>query len=146
MASWAAAVLECTRGRSDMTLICRRLDADGDITGGYGMADFLTGDEATVQTIRCELRFQLGEWFLDATKGVPWVRNSNTGEKPILGPMPADLPYAEAMVKAAIMRVDGVHSLTSFTISFNHTTRAATCTVKGRLDTGATFTISEGII
>ena len=128
-----------------MSLICRKLVND-DIVGGHGMADFLTGDEATIQTIRCELRFILGEWFLDVTRGIPWVRNKNTGQKPILGPLPADLPYAEAMIKATILRVDGVHSLTSCEIAFNHSTRAATCTIEGLLDSGTPFTITEGII
>ena len=133
-----------------MGLICRRLehlqDGNWDITGGRGLANFCTGDEAVVQTVRCELRFILGEWFLDVTRGVPWVRNPNAGSKPILGVFPADLPYAEATIKAAILRVPGVHSLTAFELAFNHSTRAATCNVRGKLDSGAAFVITEGII
>lgn len=127
-----------------MGLICRKLVND-DIVGGHGMADFLTGDDAIVQTVRCELRFQLGEWFLDTTKGVPWIRNSS-GAKPILGVFPADLAYAEATIKAAIMRVDGVHALTAFTLDFNHSTRGASCQVSGTLESGTTFFITEGVI
>lgn len=128
-----------------MGLICRKLVND-DILGGHGLADFLSGDEATVQTVRCELRMVLGEWFLDVTKGLPWFRNANTGVTPILGKLPADLAYAEAVIKAAILRIDGVRSLTSFSLDFNHSTRAATCRITGRLDTGTTFTVTEGVI
>lgn len=128
-----------------MGLICRKLVND-DISLGHGMADYLTGDDATVQTVRCELRLILGEWFLDVTRGVPWIRNANTGVLPILGRFPADLAYAEATIKSAIMRVDGVKALTSFSLDFNHSTRAGTCRITGTLDSGATFTVTEGVI
>jgi hypothetical protein len=128
-----------------MGLICRRLVND-DIVIGHGVADYLTGDDAIVQTVRCELRLILGEWFLDVTRGVPWIRNANTGVQPILGRFPADLTYAEVTIKAAILRVDGVKSLTSFALDFNHSTRAGTCRIAGILDSGTTFTITEGVI
>jgi hypothetical protein len=128
-----------------MGLICRKLIND-DICIGHGVADYLTGDDAIIQTVRCELRFILGEWFLDTTKGVPWIRNANTGVLPILGRFPADLSYAEVTIKAAILRVDGVLSLTSFALDFNHNTRAGTCRITGTLDSGNTFTITEGVI
>lgn len=129
---------------------CRRLvkvgtgiEAYYDITGGHGIVDFASGDEATLQAIRCELNFQLGEWFLDRTKGVPWLRNPNTTAKPIMGRFPADLPYAEAMIKAAVLRVSGVAKLTTFSISFNHATRAAVAQAVGVLASGTEFTVQE---
>lgn len=132
---------------------CRRLVRVGtglsaywDITGGKGLANFATDDEAILQSIRCELHLQLGEWFMDTTRGVPWVRNPNVTDKPILGVFPADLPYAEAHIKAAILRIEGVAGLDSFTINFNHATRAATCNVVGRLVSGTRFTLQEQIL
>jgi hypothetical protein len=132
---------------------CRRLVKVGtgvtayyDISGGKGLADFATGDEAILQSIRCELHLQLGEWFLDTTRGVPWVRNPNMTDKPILGRLPADLPYAEAHIKAAILRIEGVAALTSFAINFNHATRAAVCNVAGKLASGTKFTLQEQIL
>jgi hypothetical protein len=127
-------------------MICRRIDDDGDVSGGHGLGDFLDGDDAIVQAVRCELRFQLGEWFLDITKGVPWLRNANTSATPILGRFPADLAYAETMIKAAILRVDGVYRLTSFSLDFSHETRAATARIVGLLDSGQPFTITEGLV
>ena len=131
-------------------MICRRLVKVGtgtsayyDITGGHGLLNFAQGDEAVVQAVGCELRLLLGEWFLDTTRGVPWVRNPNTDVQPILGRFPADLAYAEVVIKAAILRIEGVHSIGSFLLDFNHQTRAATCTVHGTLDSGQPFTVSE---
>jgi hypothetical protein len=132
---------------------CRRLvkvgtgaEAYYDITGGRGAKNYATGAEAAVQSVGCELRLLLGEWFLDVTRGVPWWRNPNATAKPILGRFPADLPYAEASIKAAILRVPGVAKLSSFTITLNHSTRAATCFAAGQLDNGQTFTVQESIL
>lgn len=132
---------------------CRRLQLIGygvtsyyDITGGKGLANYATDDEAVLQTIRCELHLQLGEWFLDTTRGVPWLQNPNSTQQPILGRHPANLAYAEAQIKAAILRVEGVGSLYSFSISLNHATRAATCVVHGRLTSGTIFTLEESIL
>jgi hypothetical protein len=126
-------------------MICRRLVND-DITGGHGLANFCQGAEAIAQTVRCELRIILGEWFLDVTKGVPWIRNRNAGADAILGRFPTDISYAEATIKAAVLRIDGVKSLTSFTLDLNHATRAATCRISGLLETGTAFAITEGIL
>lgn len=132
---------------------CRRLVKVGsgataywDITGGKGAANYATGDEAILQSIRCELHLQLGEWFLDITRGVPWVQNPNMTDHPILGRHPADLSYAEAQIKAAILRVEGVAGLSSFTMAFNHVTRAATCNVTGTFESGTAFTLQESVL
>jgi hypothetical protein len=127
-----------------MSLICRKLIND-DISIGHGRSDYLTGDAATIQTVRCELRLILGEWFLDTTRGVPWIRNKNAVAVPTLGRFPADLPYAETTLKAVILGIPGVNALTSFDFSFNHETRAASCRATGRLDSGQKFDITEGL-
>lgn len=132
---------------------CRRLEQVTyygetylDITGGKGLANYATDDEAVLQSLRCELHLQLGEWFLDTTRGVPWLQNPNSTAQPILGRHPADLAYAEAQIKAAILRVEGVGVLYSFSIKFNHATRAATCVVHGRLVSGTMFTLEESAL
>ena len=133
-------------------MITRRLEKVGsgttayyDITGGHGVRDFVSGDEATIQKIRGTLNLILGEWFLDITEGVPWIPNPNANTKTILGRFPADPAYAEAAIKGAVLRIDGVHSVTSFTLNHNHTTRAASCTVNGVLASGQTFSVQGGM-
>ena len=114
-----------------MSLTTRRLTVDPgdghrDITGGHGMRSFATGDEAIEQTVGCALRFVLGEWFLDISEGIPWYPQPFAPNAvPILGHFPADLGYAEAFIKTAILGVPGVLSITSFSLTFNHHTRAA---------------------
>jgi hypothetical protein len=134
-------------------MICRRLVKVGtgisayyDITGGHGLRNYATDDEATVQTVGCELRLVLGEWFLDKSLGIPLPQCRGTGVKPILGVHPADLAYAETVLKAAVLRVPGVHSITLFTLDLNHTTRAGVCTVHGLLESGVPFQVSEAVL
>ena len=117
-----------------------------DVTGGKGLANFAADDEAVLQTIRSELHLQLGEWFLDITRGVPWIQNPNMTAQPVLGRHPADHANAEAQIKAAILRVEGVAALYSFAIQFNHATRVATCVVHGRLTSGTILTLEESIL
>ena len=134
-------------------MIVRRLQKVGtgttayyDITGGHGLLNFAVDDEAIAQAIRCDLQLILGEWFLDTTKGIPWIRNPNADTKTILGRLPADLPYAETTIKAAILRVANGIRLDSFALDFNHQTRAASCSISGRLPSGQPFTISEAVL
>jgi len=119
-----------------MSLTCRKLDANGDITHAM-----LTGDAAICQAVNCELRFTLGEWFLDISKGIPWCQNQNAHARPIMGVFPADLAYAEVLLKAAILSVDGVASLVKFDLTFNHATRAATVTAAFTTASGTTYTV-----
>lgn len=135
-------------------MICRRLERVGsgptayyDITGGRGRSNYASGDEATLQAARCELKLLLGEWFLDVTRGIPWLKKpGNTTQKPILGQLPADLPYAETLVKAAILGVPGVKSILEFSLNFNHETRVAVCSGRVLLQSGAAYAISETVL
>ena len=119
-----------------MSLTCRKLDANGDITHAM-----LTGDDAICQAVTCEIKFILGEWFLDISKGIPWYLNANANARPIMGVFPADLAYAEVLIKATILGVDGVASLTTFNLSFNHMTRAATVTATFTTVNGGPYTV-----
>jgi hypothetical protein len=135
-----------------MSLICRKLIKVGngpsaywDVAGGHGLTSYLTGDAAIEQSVSCELQLILGEWFLDVSRGLPWYAQPNSTTTPILGVFPADLARAEALIKAAILRVPGVNALKAFTLDFNHTTRAAACSASGTTENGGTFTVSESL-
>lgn len=121
-----------------MSLTCRKLDSDGDITHVM-----LTGDDAIRQTVICEIKFILGEWFLDISKGIPWIAQPNATARPILGVLPADLFYGEALIKAKILSCPGVASIAAFSFVLNHNTRAATVEAQVTTITGGSFTISE---
>lgn len=52
----------------------RKLDQNDDMVFGHGGQDYLVNSPQTVaQAIFTALRLLLGEWFLDTTKGVPWL-------------------------------------------------------------------------
>ena len=122
-----------------MSFTVRKLDANHDITHAM-----LTGDDAIEQTVVCELQFILGEWFLDISKGLPLYRNANATVVPIMGVLPANLAYGEALLKATILSVDGVVAITAFAFDFNHTTRAATVSATCTTVNGGTFTVNVG--
>lgn len=127
----------------------RRLDSNHDITGGAGLASYATGSEATAQRVRTTILAILGEWWLDQTVGVPWCApedpNSpdNAGVTPIMGGSGGpNLSYAEAVLKAAILGVDGVATLDSFAMNFDHRTRALSVSASGTDVDGGTFAVA----
>jgi hypothetical protein len=131
---------------------CRKLIKVGsgagaywDVAGGHGLNSYLTGDPAIEQSVSCELQLILGEWFLDVTRGIPWYAQPNSTTTPIMGVFPADLARAEALIKAAILSVPGVNSLTAFSLNFNHTSRAATCTASGVTENGGAFSVAGAL-
>lgn len=76
------------------------------------------GDLATVldaaavaQHVKQHLKFWEGEWFLDTTAGVPWIR--------FVFVKPFDRAVAEAVVKDALLSVPGVTEILSFDASFH---------------------------
>lgn len=75
----------------------------------------VTAAEAVGQHIRQRLQTFLGEWFLDTGVGMPWLDQ-------ILGKK-YDPALAESIVKAEIMKTDGVVSIESFSVSFLRETR-----------------------
>ena len=67
--------------------------------------------EAVGQHVRQRLMTYEGEWFLDRTAGVPWVRNILGHQyKPVL---------AESVLKAEILDTDGVTEINSFSVRFD---------------------------
>lgn len=120
----------------------RRLDANHDRTFGGSMRDWATGSESTEQRLRCELLYILGEWFLDTDGGVQWWQPEGSDVKPFMGG-PRDLRYAESVLKAKILAIPGIATLTTFVLNANTTTRKLTVTCGGTDDDGAPFLILD---
>ena len=53
------------------TIIVRTLDENGDPRRGSGLKNFLTDADAVAQILATRMRLLQGEWFQDATKGIP---------------------------------------------------------------------------
>lgn len=85
---------------------------------GTGNLATVTDAEAVGQHARQRLGTFSREWFLDTTCGVPWLSQ-------ILG-KGYDPALAEAVVKAEILDTDGVTEITSFSVSFDKTSRGVT--------------------
>lgn len=75
----------------------------------------VTDAEAVGQHGRCRIQTFSGEWFLDTSCGVPWLDQ-------ILG-RGYDPALAEAVVKAELLDTDGIEEISSFSVSFDKTTR-----------------------
>ena len=120
----------------------RKLDANGDIMAGRGFASLSYGSLATAQRVRSDLKVILGEWFLDASDGVPWYQDG-TDIEPILGKMPANPGYAEAVLKARILKSNGVASITTFDLQLDRNTRAITISASGKTVDGETWTLAD---
>ncbi len=93
----------------------RALDAAGDFTFGRGAGEFLVNSPACVaQAIQTALLLHQGEFFLDLTAGVPW-------ETQIFGFGTQSL--FDVAIKTAILQIEGVQSIVSYSSSLNRSTR-----------------------
>jgi hypothetical protein len=98
----------------------RAMDSSGDFIVGRGSAEFLVNNSACVaQLVLTALKLHQGEFFLDVTAGVPW-------ETQVLGYGTASL--YDATIKNAILGVQGVSGIVSYSSSLNRSTRALTVT------------------
>jgi len=75
----------------------------------------VSGAEAVIQNIRIKLKLWTGEWFMDTEAGTPYLED-------ILGKR-ISLAGALAAIRASIMEVDGVQTITRFEYQFNRQTR-----------------------
>jgi hypothetical protein len=83
------------------------------------------------QKIRCVLSLFLGEWYLDASLGIPYIPNtdSKTGHRAIL----------ENMIQTKLMAVKGVRKLLYFTPEYDSRSRTFSVRFGVETDTGETL-------
>lgn len=126
----------------------RRLDANGDVMLGRGLASYLTGEDAVAQRLRSRLLLILGEWFVDTSAGVPWFQEEGSDAQPILG-VPRNLAYAEAVIKEAILGTDGVASIESseegFVMTVDSQSRGLTVQTTVILDSGVAVSVTVSV-
>ena len=109
---------------------------------GRGLQNFATLAEATCQRVRTRLLLVLGEWFLDTTAGVPWFQpdDGSASAQPFMGG-PANLGYVEATLKAAVLATDGVASINSFSMTFDHISRKLFVSINANSVDGGVFSV-----
>jgi hypothetical protein len=93
------------------------LDSTGDLPEFCRLS---TGPEVTKQKIEIRLRTVLGEWFLDAQAGLPYQTWQLS--KPFLPQV------VSATIRAEVLKVSGVISVTSWDYSWDVATRSFSCT------------------
>jgi hypothetical protein len=104
-------------------MINRKLTPTGDYTFGKGAGNFLVNSPAAVaQAVQTLFGLVRGEWFLDILAGVPY----NTK---ILGA--GTKGTYDAAIQSAILSVQGVLGIASYSSSIDPNTRKATvvCTI-----------------
>lgn len=107
--------------------LTRRLSADWDMTFGQGLSNFARDAEATAQNVKANLQLLQGEWFLDVSAGVPYLRNDYVTRAII--DKPTDLAFVESVVKQTILNTDGVDHIDDFKMTFDTRTRRLSVSV-----------------
>jgi hypothetical protein len=84
----------------------RKRDANGDYTIGQGEANFwINSPEGVAQKVETRLGLWEGEWFLDKTRGTPYLQK-------ILGYNTASL--RDVALRTIILETDGVTALNTY--------------------------------
>lgn len=90
----------------------------------------VTSDRTDVVTQRVYIRLRtfLGEWYLNAPYGVPWLERilGHKGRKSTI----------DAILQEQIQSVSGVAEITEFTSSFDNARREYSCSFRVRTDSG----------
>lgn len=98
----------------------RKLTTTGDFTFGAGATEYLVDSpDCVAQAVLTALLLHQGEWFLDVTVGVPW-------ETEVIGYGTRAL--YDAAIKAAILGVQGVNSIISYSSFLDTVKRALSIT------------------
>ncbi len=92
------------------------MDADGDLAEVQGDLATARGMVALAQSLRMRLRFFQGEWFLDASVGLPYFQS-------ILVKNP-NAPAVRAAFRERILGTPGVDALTSLTLNYRAADRS----------------------
>ena len=105
-----------------------RLDMNGDIDITNGEMSLTKGIDGIVQHLKQRLRFFYGEWFLDKTKGVPYIQQ-------ILRKNPEPV-IVDSILKRAILETPGVLELLEFSIEIINVSRELKLKFKARAKEG----------
>jgi hypothetical protein len=97
----------------------------------------ISGPEKVAQAVTIHLRTWLAEWFLDLDHGVPYLTN-------VLGKRRPEM--VEAVLRQHILSVDGVLSISAFSLRIDPQTRVAKVTFEAETAAGtANGAVSVGV-
>lgn len=88
----------------------------------------IEGAERVAQAIGIRLRTWLGEWFLDISHGVPYLEN-------VLVKNP-NLAIVESVLRAQILDVEGVRSISAFSLQLDPKMRVLNVQFEAQSDEG----------
>jgi hypothetical protein len=87
-------------------MLIRKLDANGDMTFGFGAGNFMVNSpEAVAQAVSTRLKLFQGEWFTDITAGVPY-------ETKVIGFN--NVHHFNFVIKEAILGTTGVTGISAY--------------------------------
>ncbi len=98
-----------------------KLTASGDLDLSTNDIQIIDGIDAIRQELQIRYRFFLGEWFLNAEEGVPYIEN-------ILKKNPSDAQVRNILTEVA-RTTPGVDQVQSFTADLDSATRRLTVTL-----------------
>lgn len=115
-----------------MTSPMLQLDADGDLDFSEGG---LRSRPNVRQRIETRLRFFLGEWFLDTTKGTPYFQQ-------IFG-KGRNVGQVAAIFRRRILETEGVLEITEFSVEFDTARRKFSVRFRALYDDSQTGELVE---
>jgi hypothetical protein len=114
------------------------LDSTGDLDLSTGKILLLEGAASIAQKLSCRIKFLLGEWFLDARLGIPWIQE-------LLEKGVAE-SYIRSKIQRTIATCPGVTTLESLEIAIDAATREAEISFSAIADNGETIDFSEAFV
>ena len=98
------------------------LDINGDVDITNGKLSLTTGLKAIEQRLAQRLRLFFTEWFLDKTRGIPWIQQIfKKNPNPVV---------VDAVIKREILAEPQVIELQTFSLDLDTTTRLLTVTFR----------------
>lgn len=101
----------------------RRISSTGEPVFGKAISIIPPSSEEVLTRLCLRLRLFKDEWFLNRNDGVGFFDIGISGDNPRVFGHSADQNVLESEVKKAVLETDGVVSMTSFTLEFDHETR-----------------------